>query len=459
MSQERPGSRPQSRSGQHPAIQHSEPHQSQLSNLGNQAPTVQLSQRSISRGQSRSTTRQAAHDVPFQQRQPFLRRNDFAAQAAGLSHMGPPPRGEHAFGDHELSGSRIPRVGSLPKRTMSAAPTRSRPSMSYSRSGERRFIAPSPTAFNAPNGRHSPYNLRDYTRGIPSPDSSQDSPILGSLYVPFSNFEPVRDATIRHSQIQKLATRSTQSPAAADSMDFEATLTPNNVLHDTTPRRRVMSITLTDQLSSEERSTRSSQVTQVVATPQNLSLPPPATMLASTVVSSQDGLEQRLRSQGTSELCGSDQLQDDRVGGGGSSSSQAVLSVSEKKRKANQTMKRAGRKMSHDQATSVQACAVSTELQAEASGPGGLLAPIVGSASAAFAARASINSQMVDCATQTDSWPRLQANVRHLSAAVRLDSRLLQDTKQWGTLEDVNKGLLSLSTQFVEGIYDISRST
>lgn len=472
LSQEKPGSRPQSRSGQHPAAQQSGSLQSQLSGLSTQAPTRQHTDRAISRGQSRNTMRQVVRDFSPQQRQPILRRDMFAAQEAGPSAMGPPPTGGVAFADHELSGSKTPRVGSLPNRAMSAARLRGSRFTSYSRDGGRRFIGPSSTALDAPTGRRSPYNFRNHARGVPTPDSSQEPPILGGLYLPHTSFESIPDTTSRHSQIQRLTTLSTQSNIAADSMDVDAADLQSNVPDDTARRLRVTSMTLPDaripgaspdQLPSDWRPTTSSQVAQVGRNPHTLPLQSSATLFASTGVMGQDAPDQELSfelapgTRGSDR--GSDQRQNDIVGKSRPPSAQALQLTRETNRKANQTMKRAGRRMSYDQSVGVQAPAAVSETQVETSGPTVLVAPSLGPKNTTIAAHRRSETPMVDCATQTSSWPRFHADILHLSAAMRLDARLLRDTKQWGTLEDVNKELLSLSAEFVQGIYDILKST
>lgn len=467
LSQEKPGSRPQSRSGQDPAAQQSGFLQSQLSGLSTQAATRQHTERATSRSQSRNTMRQAVRDSP-QQRQPILRRDMFPAQEAGPSAMGPPPTGGVAFADHELGGSQTPRVGSLPKGAMSAAPLRSSLLTSYSRGGGRRSIAPSPTAFDALTGRHSPYNFRDHARGVPSPDSSQEPPILGGLYLSHTNFEPVSYGNSRHSKIQRLTSLSTQSNIAADSMDIDVADLHSNVHVDTARRHRVKSMALPDartpaaspnQLPSDWRPTTLSQVAQVGRISHTSSLQSAATLLASTDTMGQNAPDHEFSFEGAPGTCGSDQRQDDQVGESRPPSAQALQLIRETKRKANQTMKRAGRRMSYDQSVGFHASAAVSETQAKASGPNALVAPCLGPNNTTVAVNGSSEVSMVNCATQTDSWPRFHADFLHLSAAVRLDARLLRDTERWGTLDDVNKGLISLSAEFIQGIYDISKGT
>lgn len=463
-SQEKPQSRPQSRIGQHPAAQQSGSLQSHSSGLSTQAPTRQHTERPISRSQSRNTMR----DFPSRQRQAILRRDMLAAQEAHSSAMGPPPKGAVAFADHELRASQIPRVGILPKRAMSAAPLRSSRPTSYSRGSGRQFTAPSPTALDAPIGRHSPYNFRDHARGVPSPESSQEPPILGGLYLPYPDFEPVPDGTSHHSQIQRLASLSTHSNIAADSMDVDAADPHDNVPDDTARRHRVNSMALPDgtipgaspdQLPSDWRPTTSSQVVQVGRILHTLPSQLSATLFASTDAMRQDLSDQELSFEGAQGTRGSDQRQNDQVGDSRPPSAQALQRIRETNRKANQTMNCAGHRLSYDQSVGVQASAAVNETQVEASSSNALVAPSAGPNNTTVAFHGSSEEPMVDCVTQTDSWSRYHADVLHLSAVARLDSRLLRNTKQWWTLEDVNRGLLSLSAEFVQGIYDISKAT
>lgn len=382
--------------------------------------------------------------------------------------MGPPPMGGVAFADHDLSGLQIPRVGSLTKRAISAAPMRSRRLTSYSRGAGRYFITPSPTAFDAPTRRHSPYNFRDHSHGVPSPESSQEPPILGGLYLPYTNFEPIPDGISRHSQIQRLISLSTQSNNAAESMDIDAADPHSNVSDFKTQKHRVTSMALPDatitgpspdQLPSDWRPTTSSQVAQVGSIPRTLPLQSSPVLFASTDTTGRDLPDQELSFEGDPGICGSDQRQNDHVGQDRPPSAQAFELTRGTKRKSNETMKPAGRRMSHDQSVGVKLSAVLSETQAEAVGHNSLLAPPLGPENTSVDVHESNEAPMIDRATQTDSWTRIQANILHLSAALRLDSHLLRGTKQWKTLEDVNKGLLSLSAEFVRGIYNISKST
>lgn len=465
---EKPASRPPSRSGRLPAPQQIGHSQSQLLSVDGHAPAPQYLHRSTSRRQSHGSSHSIAHGVPARRRQSDLRRNVFAHQEADRSAPALPSTDTYVNDDEGLRGLQMPRLGSLPTRVMSAAPRGSKLPPRYSRPVDGALYASLPTALDARPGRHSPHNLRDCSRSAARPESFQETHVPSGQYLPMNDLELKRDATFRLSHPKALGSIPTQHTIAADSMDVDVADPRGNVPDDTARRRRVMSITSEerlagtppDQAGSGWLSTTSSQTVCVPTASQKLSLygpEPPPDLFAVTTTASPGPPEQKMSFEDASTMRESDQCQEEQFGHSRSPSGDTLKQTRGKKRKANQPMKRASRRMVHEHAAGDHTCTKNTEPQTEDAAPSSI-AHILEHEPPTVAVRASKDAQKVDGATQTDPRPRLQADLLHISAIMKLDARLLQQTNRWGNVEDLSQGLFTLSSQFVQGLYDICGS-
>ncbi|KAJ4417796.1 hypothetical protein N0V82_005962 [Gnomoniopsis sp. IMI 355080] len=183
----------------------------------------------------------------------------------------------------------------------------------------------------------------------------------------------------------------------------------------------------------------------------------PPEIFAVTGTATRDRSELDLSIDDDSTMRERDQCQEEQIGHKRSPAGSAVQQPSGKRRKANQPMKRATRQVGRDHAAGDHACTANNETQMETAAAS--VARLPEHEPPTVVVRASKDAQMVDRALQTEAPSRLQADLLHMSAVLKLDARLLQETKRWKSTDDLNQGLFKLSAQFVRGLYDICGST
>ncbi|KAJ4392977.1 hypothetical protein N0V93_002181 [Gnomoniopsis smithogilvyi] len=468
---EKTGSRPQSRGAQLPAPQQSGHPQSRIMSLDGREAAPQYLQRPRSRLQSRGQEQSMFHGFPAKRRPSNYRQNMFALQEADRSVMAVPNMGAYINDDKRLHGVLMPRVGDLPTRTMSAAPMGATLPPRYSGpfDGAAALHASLPTALDAHADRLSPKN----PRVAPHFASSQEENVPSGHHFPATTFEPDRGTAMRLSQIRALGSMPTQSTIRAHNMSFDVDDSRGNALDVPARRRRVMSmapsdaripVTSPDPLNIERRSNPSSQNLRMSTVSDTLprvavrvsGVPPPSLCVA-TAPASQAQSEEDPSFKGACAARVPAQIDDRQTGYKRPPSAQAERKISEKRRKANQPMKRATRQVGPDNAAGDSVPSTLEETQTEMMRPA-LAAPSLDYEHPMTAFTASKDTQMVDRASQTEPPSRRRVDVLHLSAALKLDAHLLQETTQWENLADLNQGLLSLSTQLVKGLYDMCRN-
>lgn len=447
---ERPRDRPHSRSDYPTSSQDRQPF-SQPRDFVGQLPAARYPQRPASRPRSRGPTSTIGHGFPLQRRQVDLRRNLVALQEPNRSAMALRSMGEYEILDKGIGDWQRPRAARKPGRTMSAAPMGNKPQLRYNRIVDDAVFASPPSTLDSPSGRYSPYNARDYPRGASSNASSQEPLSLGDQYLPMINSEPVRRPSSRLSQSQTVAGMATQSTVATDGMYIDASDPSTGILDGAEQRRSVTSIAplgsrisgaSPDHRSYDWQSNPSSQMAHIHTAPFGLPSPllqgpqvSPGSLFAVAATANGDPPDQLISFGSALSPGAHDHRQQQRNGRKRPQSPQTVQRSREKKR----------------------ACTADKETQTQAAGLA-VTASSMGQEPSTTAVFVRRGVPMADCANQTDSPTRLQVDVLQLSAALKLESRLLQETDNWESTDDYQQRLLRLGAQYMQGLLDLFRS-